>query len=366
MSFLLFFDIICLECLQRFDRKSIRSVKIEWWGVGVVICLERGADCLHVVQLMPLHPETPSSLASFKSWLVLPFFYGLTQVVLEKRPLNRCSSSSSSNLPLILAVKLFRFAVNDNISTMQSRSWGLVLLAMMSVWIYQCHIFRWSSLFPTSEFRSATCASFCLRRRWPTLLACRPRNCWRTRRRRCVLLWVKSDWLIGSWSWGFMSYSTQNRNAKNHVWLSSDFGTWQHGCHPHSGLFVKWTLMLSTVYWQLGLPNLLSASKSTHTLWLVTVSLYPPRPQWIMKWYLTALKNQWLIDWLLAWLVSWLIDRLIACLLLACLCLEQSAGCDLSQPISGCLQTFTENSLVDSVFLLTLFQLLLVCAPLTL
>ena len=27
--------------------------KLEWWGVGVVICLERGAD-LHMAQLMPL------------------------------------------------------------------------------------------------------------------------------------------------------------------------------------------------------------------------------------------------------------------------------------------------------------------------
>jgi len=27
--------------------------KIEWWGAGVVICLERGAD-LHMAQLMPL------------------------------------------------------------------------------------------------------------------------------------------------------------------------------------------------------------------------------------------------------------------------------------------------------------------------
>jgi len=42
----------------------------------VVVCLERGADCLHMVQLMPLHPKTPSSLASFKSRLVLPFFAG--------------------------------------------------------------------------------------------------------------------------------------------------------------------------------------------------------------------------------------------------------------------------------------------------
>ena len=57
----------------------------------MVVCLERGADCLHVVQLMPVHPKTPSSLASFKSGLVLPFWCRLTQVVLEKRPLNGCS-----------------------------------------------------------------------------------------------------------------------------------------------------------------------------------------------------------------------------------------------------------------------------------
>ena len=50
----------------------------------MVICLEQGADCLHMVQLMPLHPKTPSSLASFKSKLVLPFWYWLTQVVLEE------------------------------------------------------------------------------------------------------------------------------------------------------------------------------------------------------------------------------------------------------------------------------------------
>jgi len=33
--------------------------KIEWWGTGMVICLERDAD-LHTAQLMPL----PLSLAS--------------------------------------------------------------------------------------------------------------------------------------------------------------------------------------------------------------------------------------------------------------------------------------------------------------
>jgi len=43
--------------------KSIQSVKIEWRGVGVVICLEQGAHYLYIVQLMPLHPKTPSTLA---------------------------------------------------------------------------------------------------------------------------------------------------------------------------------------------------------------------------------------------------------------------------------------------------------------
>ena len=54
----------------------------------MVICPERGADCFHIVQLMPLPSQNPSSLDSFKSRLVLPFWYRLTRVVLEKRQLN--------------------------------------------------------------------------------------------------------------------------------------------------------------------------------------------------------------------------------------------------------------------------------------
>ena len=61
----------------------------------MVVSLERGADCLHMVQLMPLPSENP--IVSFQSRLVLPFWYRLTQVVLEKRPLNGCNSSSSSS-----------------------------------------------------------------------------------------------------------------------------------------------------------------------------------------------------------------------------------------------------------------------------
>ena len=34
-------------------RKGIWPVKTEWWGAGMVICLQRGADLL-MAQLMPL------------------------------------------------------------------------------------------------------------------------------------------------------------------------------------------------------------------------------------------------------------------------------------------------------------------------
>jgi len=72
-------------------RKSIWPVQNERCSVSVVTCLERGAHCLH---MMPLHPKNPSPLASYKSGLVLPFWYRLTQTVVEKRPLNGCSSRS--------------------------------------------------------------------------------------------------------------------------------------------------------------------------------------------------------------------------------------------------------------------------------
>jgi len=45
-------------------RKGIRPVKTEWWGAGVVICLERGAD-LHA-QLMPL-PLTVSCFSKIQT-----------------------------------------------------------------------------------------------------------------------------------------------------------------------------------------------------------------------------------------------------------------------------------------------------------
>ena len=66
--------------------KGIRPVKTEWWGAGVVICLERGAG-LHTARQMPL-PLTVS--CSVKSRLVLSIWCWLTRVVPDKGPLNGC------------------------------------------------------------------------------------------------------------------------------------------------------------------------------------------------------------------------------------------------------------------------------------
>jgi len=72
-------------------RKSIWPVKSEWCGY-----LSEARCRLFAIWSSWCHciPKHPSPLASFKSKLVLPFWYWLTQAVLEKRPLNGCHSSS--------------------------------------------------------------------------------------------------------------------------------------------------------------------------------------------------------------------------------------------------------------------------------
>jgi len=62
------------------DRKGIWPVKTVWWDAGMVICLQRGAD-VDMAQLMPL---ALTISCSSKSRLVLPFWYRLTQVFLDK------------------------------------------------------------------------------------------------------------------------------------------------------------------------------------------------------------------------------------------------------------------------------------------
>jgi len=61
-------------------------VKTEWWGAGMVVCLELGAD-LHMAQLMPL-PCTVSCFSKIQTGL--PFWYQLTWVVPEKGSFNCC------------------------------------------------------------------------------------------------------------------------------------------------------------------------------------------------------------------------------------------------------------------------------------
>jgi len=58
----------------------------------VVVCVERGANDLHIVQLMPLPPH--HLFWSSKISNGLPFWCRLTQIVLEKRLSNGCSNNS--------------------------------------------------------------------------------------------------------------------------------------------------------------------------------------------------------------------------------------------------------------------------------
>jgi len=63
-------SIVLNKCLQCFDSvgwaagRASGLEKTEWWGAGVVICLERGAD-LHMAQLMPL-PLTVSCFSKIQ------------------------------------------------------------------------------------------------------------------------------------------------------------------------------------------------------------------------------------------------------------------------------------------------------------
>jgi len=57
--------------------------KLEWWGAGVVVCLERSAD-LHIAQLMPL----PLTISCF-SKIQIGFTF-LVPVDQDKGPLNGC------------------------------------------------------------------------------------------------------------------------------------------------------------------------------------------------------------------------------------------------------------------------------------
>jgi len=86
-------------------RNSIRPIKIEWWGVGVVICLEQGADFFACGPADATATPKPHHLLPRLNpdWF-LPFCYWLIQAVLEKRPSNGSSSSNSSCVVLVQGV----------------------------------------------------------------------------------------------------------------------------------------------------------------------------------------------------------------------------------------------------------------------
>ena len=64
--------------------KSIRTVKIDWWGAGVVVCLERGAFCIRSTWL-----HCPSIVSAVKiqigSTFMAPAYPGRTEKEAVKR-----------------------------------------------------------------------------------------------------------------------------------------------------------------------------------------------------------------------------------------------------------------------------------------
>ena len=90
------------------SRKSIRPVKTEWWDTSVVICLERDANDLHMVQLMPLPPHH-LLLQKKSEWFtsLVPAYPGCLS---GKRPLNGHSSSV-----VVFLKKSFRLVLQQSV-----------------------------------------------------------------------------------------------------------------------------------------------------------------------------------------------------------------------------------------------------------
>jgi len=86
---LLYFTVhhVCLLCFDAVGWAAGRASgleKTEWWGAGVVVCLEQGAD-LHLAQLMPL----PLTLSCFsKIQIGFAFLVPAHLGSPRKRPLN--------------------------------------------------------------------------------------------------------------------------------------------------------------------------------------------------------------------------------------------------------------------------------------
>ena len=105
--------ILSLQCLQCFDAvgwaagRASGLYKTEWWGAGVVICLERGAD-LHMAQLMSL-PLTVSCFSKIQTGFtfLVPAHPGSPGQRAVKR-LCMCVSAASSAVLRVKTNKLLR------------------------------------------------------------------------------------------------------------------------------------------------------------------------------------------------------------------------------------------------------------------
>ena len=108
----------------------------------MVICLECGANDLHMVQLMPL-PPIISCFSKIQNGL--PFWCWLTRVVLEKRPLNVCVCNENEHfnisvtsrelqtscLGLVSKFKRLVLAGEANVSVLAGE--GLSLVSVLNV-----------------------------------------------------------------------------------------------------------------------------------------------------------------------------------------------------------------------------------------
>ena len=86
-----FFFVNCFDAIGWASLRAYDSWQIGRGGAGMISCLDSRADCLHIAwPMLCCHPKTPSSSVLLESGIVLPFWCWLTQVVLQKRPLNGC------------------------------------------------------------------------------------------------------------------------------------------------------------------------------------------------------------------------------------------------------------------------------------
>ena len=73
-------------------QEECRSVKVERWGVCVLICLERGTDCSHMVKLMLWPSQNPliSCLIKIQTgfYFLVPAYPGVAAVVVSQLPIN--------------------------------------------------------------------------------------------------------------------------------------------------------------------------------------------------------------------------------------------------------------------------------------